>query len=646
MPLTEICNAHLQRPAPAPAVQEHHLCRRAVGAARHRARGDREAVRRAVQGQGEAARRQPAGAAAGPRLCARAPAGADRRCRCGAPTRSATASSSTATPPRRSAASTAAPRSAPGTRSRRRPRWPRPSRATASKLRVDPETGKNRYAIVQAEDELASIGMVIGAGWNGARAFTATSGPGHLADERIPRPRLFRRDPGRASSTCSAAARRPACRRARSSPTSARLRLRLARRHQARAAVPGRPARVLRASPPRRFDLADRLQTPVFVMTDLDIGMNEWLCEPFAWDDSRALRPRQGDDAPRSSRPGATSAATSMSTATASPTAPTRARIRPRAPTSPAAPRDDALRPLLRGGAGLRRQHGAAAEQVRDRATLVPQPVLRPAAQADRARRHLLRLDQPGDGRGAGRARGATASTSTRCACAPSRSRRACASSSRAHDQVFVVEQNRDAQMRTLLVNEARHRPGAADPASCTTTARRSPRASSPATIREQVHARRRTRRPPRRPRMTYIAKPKLHHPTLRQRTRSASPAATTKARSPRCAPAAATTRSRRRSSRPAASSTSSRTASPSSRASAARRRRRLFPRRLARLQHRARAHAVGADRRQPGQPRPDLPRRLRRRRLGLDRPRPVRARRCAAASTWSTSSRTTASTA
>ena len=47
-----------------------------------------------------------------------------------------------------------------------------------SKFRVDPETGKNRYAIVQAEDELASIGMVIGAGWNGARAFTSTSGPG------------------------------------------------------------------------------------------------------------------------------------------------------------------------------------------------------------------------------------------------------------------------------------------------------------------------------------------------------------------------------------------------------------------------------------------------------------------------------------
>ncbi|TAL66965.1 MAG: 2-oxoacid:acceptor oxidoreductase subunit alpha, partial [Burkholderiaceae bacterium] len=47
-----------------------------------------------------------------------------------------------------------------------------------SKLRVEPSTGMNKFAIVQAEDEIASIGMVVGAGWNGARAFTATSGPG------------------------------------------------------------------------------------------------------------------------------------------------------------------------------------------------------------------------------------------------------------------------------------------------------------------------------------------------------------------------------------------------------------------------------------------------------------------------------------
>jgi hypothetical protein len=64
MPLTEICNADLQRPAPAPAVQEHHLRRRADGAARHRPGRHREAVRRAVQGQGEADRLQRQGAEA------------------------------------------------------------------------------------------------------------------------------------------------------------------------------------------------------------------------------------------------------------------------------------------------------------------------------------------------------------------------------------------------------------------------------------------------------------------------------------------------------------------------------------------------------------------------------------------------------
>ena len=67
---------------------------------------------------------------------------------------------------------------APGIRSRPPPRWPRPSRATAAATAPTPTPARTRYAIVQAEDELASIGMVIGAAWNGARAFTCTSGPG------------------------------------------------------------------------------------------------------------------------------------------------------------------------------------------------------------------------------------------------------------------------------------------------------------------------------------------------------------------------------------------------------------------------------------------------------------------------------------
>ena len=65
-----------------------------------------------------------------------------------------------------------------------------------SRYRIEEDTGRRSYAIVQAEDELAAIGMAIGAGWNGARAFTATSGPGHLADERVPGTGLLRRNPG------------------------------------------------------------------------------------------------------------------------------------------------------------------------------------------------------------------------------------------------------------------------------------------------------------------------------------------------------------------------------------------------------------------------------------------------------------------
>ena len=114
-----------------------------------------------------------------------------------------------------------------------------------SKLRVDPETGKNKFAIVQAEDELASIGIVTGAGWNGARAFTATSGPGISLMTRVHRPRVLRRDPGRHRRR---AARRALDRHAdaHAAVRRAHLRLRLARRHQARAALPRGPARVLR----------------------------------------------------------------------------------------------------------------------------------------------------------------------------------------------------------------------------------------------------------------------------------------------------------------------------------------------------------------------------------------------------------------
>ena len=89
----------------------------------------------------------------------------------------------------------------------------------AAKYRVDPETGKNNYAIVQAEDELAAIGMVIGASWNGATFFHRDKRPGRFADERVPRPRLFCRGPDGADRRPADRALRPECRRERSSRT-------------------------------------------------------------------------------------------------------------------------------------------------------------------------------------------------------------------------------------------------------------------------------------------------------------------------------------------------------------------------------------------------------------------------------------------
>ena len=154
----------------------------------------------------------------------------------------------------------------------------------AARYRADGNK-KNRYAIIQAEDELASIGMVIGAGWNGARAFTATSGPGISLMQEFLGLAYFAEIPAvifdvqRAGPSTGMPTRTQQC-------DMIVLRLRLAWRHQACAAVPGRPGRSLRVRAPA-FDLADRLQTPIFVMLDLDIGMNHRLCRPLAWDDKR-----------------------------------------------------------------------------------------------------------------------------------------------------------------------------------------------------------------------------------------------------------------------------------------------------------------------------------------------------------------------
>ena len=155
------------------------------------------------------------------------------------------------------------------------------------RFRVDPATGKSRFGIIQAEDELASIGMVIGAAWNGARAFTATSGPGiSLMQEflglayfaEIPAV-IFdvqRGGPSTGMPTRTQQADILSCAYASHGDTKHVL------------LFPEDPRECFEFGA-QAFDLADRLQTPIFVMMDLDIGMNEWLCEPLAWDDTRRM---------------------------------------------------------------------------------------------------------------------------------------------------------------------------------------------------------------------------------------------------------------------------------------------------------------------------------------------------------------------
>jgi 2-oxoglutarate ferredoxin oxidoreductase subunit alpha len=153
------------------------------------------------------------------------------------------------------------------------------------RFRHDPDTGKARYAIVQAEDELASIGMVIGAGWNGARAFTCTSGPGislmqefiglaYFAEIPAVIIDVQRGGPSTGMPTRTQQSDVLICAYASHGDTKHPL------------LFPEGPKEAFEMSA-QAFDLADRLQTPVFVLTDLDIGMNERLCEPLAWDDAK-----------------------------------------------------------------------------------------------------------------------------------------------------------------------------------------------------------------------------------------------------------------------------------------------------------------------------------------------------------------------
>jgi 2-oxoglutarate ferredoxin oxidoreductase subunit alpha len=155
----------------------------------------------------------------------------------------------------------------------------------AEKLRVDKETGKKNFAIVQAEDELAAIGMVLGAMWNGARAFTATSGPGvSLMNEflglayfsEVPTVLIDVQRTGPSTGMPTRTQQSDILLAAYASHGDTKHVL----------LFPASPKECFEMTA-ESFDLAERLQTPVIVMTDLDLGMNDHISAPLAWDESR-----------------------------------------------------------------------------------------------------------------------------------------------------------------------------------------------------------------------------------------------------------------------------------------------------------------------------------------------------------------------
>jgi 2-oxoglutarate ferredoxin oxidoreductase subunit alpha len=320
----------------------------------------------------------------------------------------------------------------------------------AARYRVDPVTGKNRYAIVQAEDELAAIGVVLGAAWNGARAFTATSGPGISLMQEFIGLAYFAEIPAVIFDV------------QRGGPsTGMPTRTQQADILLAAYASHGDTKHVvLFPEDPKEcfelaavaLDLADRLQTPVFVLQDLDIGMNAWLCEPFTWDASRRLDRGKimtaeeleagkdfgryldvdGDGIPYRTLPG---------------THPTRGSFFTRGTS-----RDRYAR-YSEDGAVYVDNMNRLLRKLETAKSLVPQPVVTPAAQPTRyglihvgssapaVREAIFALEEQGLHLDLMRIRAFPFAEEvtefiTR------------------HDQVFVVEQNRDAQLRMLLVNE------------------------------------------------------------------------------------------------------------------------------------------------------------------------------------------------
>jgi Pyruvate/2-oxoacid:ferredoxin oxidoreductase gamma subunit len=236
------------------------------------------------------------------------------------------------------------------------------------RLRHDTETKKAKYAIVQGEDELASIGIVIGAAWNGARAFTATSGPGISLMQEFIGLSYFAEIPAvimdvqRAGPSTGMPTRTQQC-----DIISAAYASHGDTKHV--LLFPEDPAEAFEMAA-QAFDLADRLQTTIFLMLDLDIGMNHRLSRPLKWDDAPHLSGHPSDQG---------------------------LVLHPRHVARP-------LRALHRRRPGVPGQHAAAVAQVRDRQGFGAAAAAGQCRQADQVRRDLFRLNLAGHGRGNRRA--------------------------------------------------------------------------------------------------------------------------------------------------------------------------------------------------------------------------------------------------
>jgi len=317
------------------------------------------------------------------------------------------------------------------------------------RFRTD-QDGRKRYAIVQAEDELASIGIVIGASWNGARSFTATSGPGISLMQEFVGLSYFAEIPAVIFDVQRAGPSTGMPTRTQQSDVLA----------TAYASHGDTKHVVLFPEDPREcfdfgaaaFDLADRLQTTIFVLLDLDIGMNDWLCEPFAWDPARRMdrgkvmtaemlerdvefgryQDVDGDGIPFRTYPGTHPTRGAFFTRGTS-------RDRNAKYTEQGAAYVDNMQRLLAKFETAKSLVPGPVEQRASRAT--PYGVIYYGSTAAPMREALAGLSEDGVHLDAMRVRAFPFHDDV-------------ARFIEAHETVFVVEQNRDAQLRMLLVNE------------------------------------------------------------------------------------------------------------------------------------------------------------------------------------------------